>query len=113
MSTRRDFRWWFVNYKEDSGYMVQHFPDVMKELYLRVDKKPIYGLAEEKVNLLFVTNITAQFVFLTIIVFGCLWVQATQQKIGNLMQDTHTYLCKTEHLNTRAILRRISNLTAT
>lgn len=48
MSTRRDFRWWFVNYKEDSGYMVQYFPDVMGELCRRVNKKPVYGLAEEK-----------------------------------------------------------------
>ena len=48
MSTRRDFRWWFVNYKEDSGYMAQHFPDVMGELCRRVNKKPVYGLAEEK-----------------------------------------------------------------
>ena len=48
MSTRRDFRWWFVNYKAESGYFVQYFPDITKDLRLRMNKKTIYGLAEEK-----------------------------------------------------------------
>lgn len=48
MSIRSDFRWWFVNYKESSGYFVNNFPDIMKQLCLRMDKKPAYGLAENK-----------------------------------------------------------------
>lgn len=48
MSTRRDFRWWFVNYKASSGYFLQQFPEIMRDLYLRMNEKPVYGLAEKK-----------------------------------------------------------------
>lgn len=48
MSTRSDFRWWFRNYRNESGTFVHYFPDITKELCLRMNKKPVYGLAEKK-----------------------------------------------------------------
>lgn len=48
MSIRREFRWWFVNCKANSGYFVQNFPKIVRDLRLRINNKPIYGLAEEK-----------------------------------------------------------------
>lgn len=48
MNTRNEFRWWFKNYGDSSEYFVKQFPEIIRDLYLRMNEKPAYGLAEKK-----------------------------------------------------------------